>query len=60
MALVFLVTSAATLPGSRLPVRGSTSANLTLAPTWYAADAVAEKVTGLVMISSPAPMPRVA
>ena len=43
--------------GSRLQVVGSTSANTGVAPVWMIALAVAQNVSGVVITSSPAPMP---
>ena len=53
MTLVLLVTSAAADSGSMLPVSSWVSANSTVAPSAMAVAAVATKVSGDVMTSSP-------
>ena len=58
MARVRGVTRVATLAGSRLKVAASISANTGVAPTSDTASAVAKKVNGLVITSSPGPMPK--
>src|SRR5208283_945865 len=51
------VIAASILAGSRLPVSGSTSTKTGVAPACRMAVAVAIKVIGVVMTSSPGPMP---
>ena len=58
MALVLGVMAASIFFGSMQRVLGSQSTNTTVAPTTHAASAVAKKVLGWVMTSSPGPMPR--
>jgi hypothetical protein len=57
MAFVFGVIAAATWSRSRLKVRGSMSTNTGLAPHISTVEAVATKVKGVVMTSSPGPRP---
>src|ERR1700677_159843 len=57
MALVREVIFFSTKAGSRLSVRGSTSANTTLAPSTAAGFAVAIQLIGVVMTSCPGPTP---
>ncbi len=49
-------TTCCTAAGSRLYVSGSMSANTTEAPVWMIASAVAKKVNGVVITSSPGPI----
>src|SRR5215831_19089425 len=58
MARVRGVRRASSCFTSRFSVRGSTSVNTGVAPTWTITLAVAGKVMGEVMTSSPGPMPR--
>ncbi len=58
MALVRGVILRATSAGSRFSVRGSTSANTTLAPRAAIALAVEIQLKGVVITSSPGPTPQ--
>ena len=57
MALVFGVMAASIFAGSMHLVFGSQSTNTAVAPAIQIASAVAKKVFGCVMTSSPGPMP---
>ena len=57
-AFVFFVTAASSLSGSILRVFLSISASTGFAPTNIIALTVAAKVIGVVITSSPGPMPR--
>ena len=58
MAFVRFVTAFSMSAGSMLKVFGSTSTKTGTAPSSPATSAVAMKVKGVVMTSSPAPIPR--
>ena len=57
IALVRGVIAAASLRGSRLKSRGSMSTNTGRAPSRWITPAVAKKVNGVVITSSPGPTP---
>ena len=57
-ARVRAVTARSAKSGSRFMLSSSTSTNTGSAPTWLMASAVAKKVNGVVITSSPGPMPR--
>ena len=56
MAFVFGVIAAAIAAGEMLKVFGSMSTNTGVAPTLWIVPAVAKKVNGVVITSSPRPM----
>ncbi len=58
MAFVRWVTAASTAAGSRLYVSGSISAKTGVAPVAEIASALAMKVKGVVITSSPGPIPK--
>ena len=58
IALVWGVMAPSILSGSMLQVSGSTSTNTGRAPTRQMTSAVATKVKGVVITSSPGPMPK--
>ena len=58
MALVFFVIAFSILAGSIFQVFKSTSANLMVASRWRITLAVETKVNGVVITSSPGPIPK--